>query len=161
MEWFIREATGQDYAGLCELFAEIDALHAEALPHVFQVVEGPVRTRAYILSIIADPEAGLFVAESEGQIVGAVDIRIHEAPAVPIFRPRHFAFVDAIIVRGTHQRSGIGLALMEQAYRWARDNGLDQVALNVWEFNQGAIAFYEQLGYTTTSRRMWRRLPCE
>jgi len=36
--------------------------------------------------------------------------------------------------------------------------GVKEVELNVWEFNQDAISFYEKLGYTTVSRKMWRSL---
>jgi ribosomal protein S18 acetylase RimI-like enzyme len=32
------------------------------------------------------------------------------------------------------------------------------IELNVWEFNRGAMAFYRQLGYRTTSRKMSKRL---
>jgi len=30
--------------------------------------------------------------------------------------------------------------------------------LNVFEFNQGAVAFYEELGFVTLSRKMRKRL---
>jgi GNAT superfamily N-acetyltransferase len=158
MNFRLREATDQDYAGLCEVFAEVDALHAEALPHVFQPIDGPARTREYFASIIADPDAGLFVAESEGRIVGLVDVRIHETPPVPMLVPRRYAIIDAIAVRKGHQRKGVGRALMERAEQWAHDRGLSEVSLNVWEFNRGAIEFYERLGYATALRRMKRTI---
>ncbi len=154
----IREATLQDYTGLCELFAEIDALHAQALPHVFQTVDGPARSRAYLRSLLEGADSALFVAEQKGKLVGMVDVRVHSTPDIPIMIPRRYAMIDAIVVRKTHRHSGIGRALMEHAHEWARGQGVDEIALNVWEFNAGAIAFYEGLGYTTVLRRMWRRL---
>ena len=44
------------------------------------------------------------------------------------------------------------------AEAWARNHGAERLHLNVWEFNEGAIAFYEALCYTTFSRNMWRQL---
>jgi ribosomal protein S18 acetylase RimI-like enzyme len=35
--------------------------------------------------------------------------------------------------------------------------GADTIELNVWEFNRGAMAFYRQLGYRTTSRKMSKK----
>lgn len=154
----IREATLQDYIGLCELFAEIDALHAQALPQVFQTVDGLARSRAYLRSLLDGADSALFVAEQGGRLVGMVDVRIQSAPDIPIMVPRRYAVIDAIVVREAHRRSGIGRALMERAHEWVRAQGVDEIALNVWEFNAGAIAFYEGLGYTAILRRMWRRL---
>jgi ribosomal protein S18 acetylase RimI-like enzyme len=37
--------------------------------------------------------------------------------------------------------------------------GLTQIELIVWEFNKGAIAFYEQLGCETAYRQMRKSLP--
>jgi GNAT superfamily N-acetyltransferase len=39
---------------------------------------------------------------------------------------------------------------MERAHRWALDKGVSEVELSVWDFNEGAIAFYENLGYKPT-----------
>jgi hypothetical protein len=40
------------------------------------------------------------------------------------------------------------------AQAWAIAKGATSVELNVFEFNQKAIAFYEGLGYQTLSRKM-------
>jgi GNAT superfamily N-acetyltransferase len=56
------------------------------------------------------------------------------------------------------QGRGAGRALMNAAEAWAREHGAERLHLNVWEFNEGAIAFYERLGYVTFSRNMWRKL---
>ena len=47
---------------------------------------------------------------------------------------------------------------MEEAEQWAREREIEEIELNVWERNLGAIAFYERLGYTTVQRRMKRNL---
>lgn len=158
MELSIREASDQDYEGLCEVFAEVDALHREALPHLFREPDGPARAREYISSIIADENAAIFVAESDNQIIGFVHICLREPPDIPIMVPRHYASINDLAVRRRFRRSGIGRSLIERAHQWARDKGVTQVELTVWEFNKEAIAFYEKLGYKTASRRMSRSL---
>ena len=67
-------------------------------------------------------------------------------------------FVHTIAVSGPWRRAGVGRCLMEAAQAWAEEGGAAEAELNVWEFNQGAIAFYEAMGYKSTRRRMWRRL---
>ena len=66
MQPTIRAATQNDYEGICELFAEADAFHAEALPGVFRVVDGPARTWDFISQLIEDENVALLVAEAGG-----------------------------------------------------------------------------------------------
>ena len=88
-------------------------------------------------------------------MIGLVHIDIREAPDHPIMMPRRYAKVDDLAVGKSFQRSGIGRSLMARAHQRALEQGVREVELNVWEFNRGAIALYEQLGYTTAARRMW------
>ncbi|GAH31117.1 unnamed protein product [marine sediment metagenome] len=70
MRFHIREATQKDYKGISEVFEKVDSLHRKALPHIFRETDGPARTEEFISSIISDENAGLFVAETDGQIMG-------------------------------------------------------------------------------------------
>ncbi len=158
MDFSIRQANPEDYGELCEVFAEIDALHREALPDVYRAPDGPARSEEYITSIIADENAALFVAQSDLGIVGLVEISLREPPDISIMVPRRYARIGTLVVKERFRRSGVGRGLMERAHQWAQAKGASQVELGVWEFNEGAIAFYERLGYTTDIRRMRRAL---
>ena len=158
MDFSIRPALAEDYEGLCQVFAEVDALHREALPHVFRAADGPARSREYISGLLADENAALFVAESVGEITGFVFAFLRQAPDTPLHVPRRYAMIDTLAVKEKCRRAGLGRALMERAEQWGRDHGASEVDLSVWEFNQEAIAFYERLGYETTLRRMARPL---
>jgi ribosomal protein S18 acetylase RimI-like enzyme len=158
MDYTIRQATQADYPGLCELFAEVDIYHSQAVPHVFRPTDGPARTPEYIADILANENSRLFVAESAGQVIGFIQVDIREAPVHPIMTPRRYAKVDSLVVGKDFRRSGIGQSLMKRVHQWACERGVHEVELNVWEFNQGAIALYEKLGYKTAVRRMWTTL---
>ena len=154
----VRRATVQDYAGMCAVLNEVDAQHREALPHLFRDPCGVARSRAYIAAIIEDEDAGLWLAEREGQVVGVVHVSIRESGDIPILVPRRYAVIENLAVATGHRRRGIGRALMLAAEHWALGKGIAQVELHVYEFNQGARAFYEVLGYQTASRKMCRGL---
>lgn len=158
MDFLIRQATDNDYGGLCEVFEEGDAFHREALPRVFREPDGPARTRGYVSSIIADDSACLFVAEHGSQIIGLVLTFVREAADIPIMASRRYAVIDNLVVKTKFRRFGVGQALLDRAHRWVSRRGVTDVELNVWEFNKGAIAFYEKMGYATASRKMWKSL---
>lgn len=160
MDFSLRRATLKDYEELCEVFAEGDALHHEALPHFFRRTEGPARSRQYLSEILANREAALFVAETAGRILGAVHAEVRRTPDLPSVIPRRYVRIAMLVVRARFRRLGVGRALLERVHRWALEQGIAQVELLVWEFNQEAIAFYEKLGYETASRLMWKSLSC-
>lgn len=158
MDFAIREATQEDYSRLIELFAEVDALHRKALPKVFRKADGPARTEEYIFGIIANGDACLFVAEHHSQVVGFAQGFIRQAPDIPVIVPRRYGVVDDVVVREGFRRSGVGRSLVKRVEQWVLEKGVFQVELNVWEFNKGAMAFYEEVGYLTASRKMQRWL---
>jgi ribosomal protein S18 acetylase RimI-like enzyme len=158
MDLTIRPATAQDYDDLCEIIAEVDEMHRQRCPHIFQKPPGPARERDYILGLLADEDHGLFVAEIAGQLAGFLHVLAHDTPPIPILVPRRLAVVDNLVVRRDLRRAGIGRALMERAEQWAREQGATEIDLHVFEFNAGAIAFYRRLGYETRTRRMSKGL---
>lgn len=158
MEISIRKATSDDYNALCALFDEIDALHRDNLPHIFQKPNGAVREYGYYSGLIADENVGLFVAEIGEKLVGSVHAIIRDTPAFPVFVPRCYAIVDSIVVDSEFQSRGIGEKLMTTMQEWAIAKGATSIELNVYEFNETAISFYERLGYKPFSRRMRKEL---
>ena len=158
MQIVIRQATVQDYDALCAIIDEVDSLHRDRMPHIFQKPPGPVRDREYILGLLADESVGLFVAEVEDQVAGFVHALVRDSPPWPILVPRRRAFVDSLAVWSRFRRRGVGRALMDQAHEWAIAKGAVDIELNVFEFNQSALAFYRALGYETSTRRMVRNL---
>ncbi len=158
MEISVRKATADDYDSLCELFDEMDALHRDHLPRIFQLPGGPAREKDYYLGLIADENAALLVAQAGGEAVGLVHAVVREPPAIPIFVPRRYAIVDEIVVKSGFQNRGIGRRLMDEIQAWAVAKGATSIELNVYEFNATAVSFYESLGYQTLSRKMSREL---
>ncbi len=158
MEISIRKAASQDYYGFCELVDTIDALHREHLPDMFQKPGGPAREKEYYLDLIADENVGLFLAEAGGKLAGYGHILVKEAPAIPIFVPRRYAVIDAIVVDPQYRNHGAGALLMKEMHAWAIAKGATSIELNVYEFNQAAIRFYQNLGFQTFSRKMRKKL---
>jgi ribosomal protein S18 acetylase RimI-like enzyme len=158
MKTLIRKATANDYDSLLELFDEIDIYHRVNLPEVFQKPNGPAREKEYYLRLIADENAGVFVAETDGKLAGYVHVLTKDTADFPVIIPQHYAVIDGIAVRSELQQHGVGKMLMDKAQEWAAANGAAFIELNVYEFNKNAISFYERLGYQTSSRRMRKKI---
>jgi diamine N-acetyltransferase len=158
VEVFVRPATADDYDALCGLFGEVVSLHHEHLPQVFQEPAGPVREPEYFGALFADENAGLFVAEKDGSLIAFGYAAMRDRPPLAEFIPGRYAVVDGIGVKSEFRGGGIGSTLMHRMEEWAIAKGAIAIELNVYEFNQEAIAFYRRLGFETVSRKMGKPL---
>jgi len=156
MNFFIREATEQDYEALSNIFTEADAMHSRALPHIFTSPKGLARSKELISDIIADENGALFVAEHSEQIIGLIHVLIRESADISLMIKRRYAYIGSVAVAKEFRGSAVGKALMKKAEQWAIQKGVPQFELNVWDFNQGAKAFFQRLGYTTLRHGMWK-----
>jgi len=113
MMWPIfRQAVPSDHAALCEIFNEIDKLHAEALPDVFVPYQGPPRTADFIEQSIEGEDSTIIVAEVENNVVGLAAMQVQESPPLKMFAYRRFAVPDNLIVTPAHRRKGMGTLLV-------------------------------------------------
>lgn len=157
MDVTIEPAAASDFDQISRLFVEENRFHAELLPGRFQVVE-PIMTHEWFNAVLSSPARTLFVARNAGQVMGVLLLQEMANPDDEIFRSRRYLYVDELMVAGAYRGRGIGRRLMEAAEGWARERGIEEIELNVWERNVGAIAFYEHLGYTAVRRRMVRKV---
>ena len=153
----VRLAESADYCAASRLWAEADMLHARERPDRFRPTDQPARSQRLFDAHLANADQALLVAEVDGDVVGLVRVQAlerAEVPDVPALTPRRYAMVQELAVAQTHQRRGIGTRLMTEAHRWARDRGVTEVGLSVYEFNQPALRLYSKLGYSPDSRRL-------
>ena len=154
MSVIIREATTDDPDDLATLLVDFNAVHARGLPHIYQPVVADAETTDYLRRVMAAAETHLFVADLAGQVAGMLILQRECVPRTPVHVPRQWVIIHILAVREAYRRRGIGEALPQHAHAWASEHGIETVELMVAEFNTGAIACYEKLGYTTRERRL-------
>lgn len=54
--------------------------------------------------------------------------------------------IEDLCVAQAYRRNRIGSRLFEYIHEYAKTKKIDSIELNVWNFNQNAIEFYENLG---------------
>jgi ribosomal protein S18 acetylase RimI-like enzyme len=154
----IRVACPSDLDAVFAIFSQADKLHRAAHPEIFQKADDPADIRDFLLTGIKSDDAAVFVADLNGTIIGAIIAWVRQTPDIPMLVPRRYVSVDNLIVDEQYQHQGVGQALMEQIHAWTRSLGLKNVHLTVWDFNQGALAFYEKLGYKMLHHQMRKEL---
>jgi diamine N-acetyltransferase len=149
----IRPAVAADYPAVEFLAREILAYHVAAIPETFRATK-PALSEDYFEELLESAASTLLVAEDAGRLVGFAICEARRERPSPMIIPRFVASIEQIVVTQEMQGRGIGQALFDACARWAQGYGADQLTLQVWEFNQDAVAFYERRGMTTLYRQM-------
>ena len=67
---------------------------------------------------------------------------------------RDYLDIDEFAVDESCRRQGIASAMLSFIRSYAGRQGFRRLELNMWEFNRGALAFYETAGLKTYRRYM-------
>lgn len=100
----------------------------------------------------------MFVALAPDRIIGFVTAKLADTSAVSFLMPRRICRVGTIVVAQTHKRLGVGKNLLRHVEEWATTNAADEIRLEVFEFNDEAISFYEAQEFEPQSRIMAKTL---
>ncbi len=149
----VRPAREDELERVNELRMQVNALHVAGKPEVFKPGFGP-ELRNYIHVIREDPEQWIIVAEKDGCIRGFAVLHHIRRPENPFMKERDFLDIDEFCVDEACRRQGIASAMIGYIRDFAREKGFHRIELNMWEFNQDALAFYEAAGFRTFRRYM-------
>lgn len=149
----IRNAVAADCEKIRPLQAEIAALHHNGRPDIFKT-EPRYFPQEVFDGRLSDPLHFIFIAESDGEVVGYAFAWIIQFRNHPTYIDFDKLYIDDICVRESCHRQGIGRKLFEKCRQTAVESGCKTMDLGVWSFNESAIAFYENMGMTECTRKM-------
>jgi GNAT superfamily N-acetyltransferase len=140
----VRQATPEDVPALVALFQELDRMQSDwrvftPRPGFYDEVGLKYR------EAMNTENAVVLVAEDEGEIVGMAygEVRIPSR-----FSDERALELSGVVVRTGYRGRGVGRALVQEAARFAGELGVEWVELKTFAPNQGAMAFWEGLGFT-------------
>ena len=149
----VRWARENELERVNELRMQVNALHVAGKPEVFKP-GFPEELRNYIYAIHKDPEQFIAVAVKDGTICGFVVLHHINRPENPFMKERDFLDIDEFCVDEAFRRQGVASEMIDFIREFAKEKGFHRIELNMWEFNQEALAFYEAAGFQTFRRYM-------
>ena len=149
----VRRARENELERVNELRMQVNALHVAGKPEVFKP-GFPEELRNYIYAIHKDPEQFITVAVKDGTICGFAVLHHINRPENPFMKERDFLDIDEFCVDEAFRRQGIASEMIAFIWEFAKEKGFHRIELNMWEFNQDALAFYEAAGFQTFRRYM-------
>ena len=154
----IRRAEIKDADKINELLFQVAKIHANGRPDIFKTA-----TKKYsdqeLIEIINNDDSPIFVATDEKDFcLGYAFCVFQKTKDSILLQDRKTLYIDDICVDENSRGKHIGKSLYDFIENFAKENGFDNITLNVWSFNQSAYKFYEKCGMTPLKTTMEKRL---
>lgn len=141
----IRRANENDIPAVLRLLSQVLEIHAAIRPDIF--ISGSTKyTAGELAELFRDESSPVYVAESDGAVVGYAFCVLREPPFRNTMKPRKTLFINDLCVDESRRGGHIGETIFRFVLDEARRLGCDDVTLNVWAGNDAAIGFYEKMG---------------
>jgi GNAT superfamily N-acetyltransferase len=134
----------------------VAALMAGFRDHMDRDTPADDEIRASVDTLLSDPATEYLLAapDGQGEPAGICQLRYRLA----IWTGTHDCWLEDLFVERAARRTGLGRALVTAALERARARGCRRIELDVNEQNEGALRFYESLGFTTEPKPPGRTL---
>lgn len=149
----VRFAGEEELEEVNRLRMQVNELHCNGRPDIFRP-DGWEFIKDFLYVRFREEESGVIVAVDGQEVVGFAVVQFMHTPDTPYKRARDFYHVEEFGVDEKHRRQGIATALMEFVKADARARGFQKVELDMWQFNEVALQFYESVGFSTMRRYM-------
>ena len=142
----IRRAKPKDIERINALLFQVAKIHADGRPDIFKTA-----TKKYnddeLLKIIANDQTPIFVATDENDFVLGYAFCVYQITKDSLLlQDRKTLYIDDICVDENARGKNIGKSLYEYVLDFSKQNGFDNITLNVWSLNDGAYRFYQKCG---------------
>lgn len=150
----IRAATEQDLPIILELWKEMMDFHAQLDPIFICAEDGPAKFYDFLITILQDENAFLFVAEDKvgirpvGYCLGKID------PYPPVFAHKQHGSIYDLMVSDQHRRKHIGAQLFFATKEWFRDKGISRIELQVAVKNTISPIFWAKMGFEDHMKKL-------
>ena len=140
----IRKASNKDIQRIIELLHQVNMVHHVIRPDLFK----PHTTKyneQELEAMFKDDSKPVFVYD-DGDVLGYAFCQTTEVKDNLLLEDNKTLYIDDICVDEKARGKHVGKALYEYVRDYARSIGCHNITLNVWEGNNPAISFYQNMG---------------
>ena len=149
----VRYAKSEELESVNNIRKQVNEVHVKGRPDIFRE-DGWQFIEPFVYTRFDEENNGVIVAVIEDEIVGFAVVQYIVRPESPFNKERKFFHIEEFGVDENHRRKGIATAMIDFAKDDAKKRGFERIELDMWEFNDCALAFYESAGLKTYRRYM-------
>ena len=154
----LRPATKEDYDVLFELFSETQTMHYVGMPDFFKPAKKDKFFYTYFDEVIKSEDKHLIIGFDNDKPFGYIYYVISKLPQNVYRTEERIIYINHIVVKKSYQGRGLGRALINHAMHVAKKEKIKKIGLDVWLFNEGAIKFFHNQGFSVHNQIMWHKI---
>lgn len=149
----IRFAKREELERVNQIRKQVSDLHANGRPDICKKDFSKV-LQDEIYSLWESDNCDVLVAIRDHIICGFASVEYIDKPSSPFTNARRYYHVKEFGVDEKFRRQKIATELFEFIKKQAKERNFEKLELDVFEFNEGAVKFYESVGFCTYRRYM-------
>ncbi len=149
----VRYAKREELESVNKIRKQVNEVHVKGRPDLFRE-DGWQFIEPFVYTRFDEENSGVIVAAIEDEIVGFAVVQYIVRPESPYNKEQKYFHIEEFGVNEDHRRKGIATAMIDFVKEDARKRSFKKIELDMWEFNQDALAFYESAGLKTFRRYM-------
>lgn len=142
---------------LIDLLQQVGNIHHRGRPDLFRD-DAQKYDEFQLEQILKEASRPIFVAVEAGQVLGYCFCEEKVTRDHPVLCNHKSLYIDDLCVDRNCRGKKVGTVLYEHVTTYARAAGFDSITLNVWAFNQSAMAFYRRMGMKERNIHMEMKL---
>ncbi|BCN24238.1 GNAT family N-acetyltransferase [Vibrio alfacsensis] len=143
--FLIKPASFEDLESLNDLMFELHDEHHHQSPEFFKTAE-EIEQEKSIARYLDDPECLVFVAAINETVIGFVSGHFCELIST-VSKPVLMGSIDELYVVPEYRKQGVAKQLIDRMETMFLDYGVQQMFVEVWDFNQTAMSLYGKHGF--------------
>lgn len=149
----IRYATREELERVNELRKIVNEVHCNGRPDIFK--DGFCKElQDFIYTLWESDNSDVIVALRDNEICGFACVDYVEKSESPYNLARRFYHINEFGVDEKYRRQGVATELFDFIKKEVTAKKFDKIELDMWEFNDDALKFYESVGLVTYRRFM-------
>ena len=149
----IRPAENRDIPGMISLLRQVGEVHRVIRPDLFRDGAQKYDEKA-LEALLCEKDMPIFVAADGDFVAGYCFCQIRSIADSSVLTDRKELYIDDLCVDENCRGQKIASRLYERVLAFAKEQGCKFITLNVWNGNDGAMAFYERVGLKPRSVTM-------
>lgn len=149
----VRYATREELKRVNELRKIVNEVHCNGRPDIFK--GGFCKElEEFIYTLWEADNSDVIVVIRDEKICGYACVDYVDKPESPYNLARRFYHINEFGVDEKYRRQGVATELFDFIKQEASSRDFDKIELDMWEFNESALKFYESVGFVTYRRFM-------
>ena len=151
----VRIAELADLEQINRLRKQVNDIHVENRPDIFKAGFSQ-ELQDHAAEMINAANKDILLCERDGILCGILCAECIYRKESPFNKEHCFYHIEEIVVDEKYRRQGVATELMNFAKSEAKRLEMPRIVLDVWTFNENALAFYESVGMHTF--RQWMEM---